>query len=210
MKAPWLLYAAEISCLFPAVAGLYRWKNLTVHLKLLTIFFGYTVIHVVLQETLRRMSINNIFLVDIHQIVELEFFLFLFWVWSKNKYLRIGIQSAGVIYAVFWSVNKWYFQKPAPFNEIIATVANIFLIIFSISILYELGKRTTIQVTNYAIFWIGTGIVLYCAGTVIIFSFSNTILQLGMTYFVFFWHINWSLTIIVNLLFSRSFFCRTF
>ncbi|MDP1676703.1 MAG: hypothetical protein Q8L88_07520 [Bacteroidota bacterium] len=210
MQAPILLYVAEASCFLPAGAGLFQWKKLNSPLKILTLFFCFSVLHVIAEETLRRMSINNLFLQNIHQVVEVESFLYFFWTWSKQRILKDGIQYAAMIYLVVWTLNKVYFEQPEQFNESMSTIANFFLIVVSIFVLLELSKTATVSLLSHTIFWIGSGTILYFSGTIIIFSLSNTILQIGFLYFDIFWHFNWSLVIIVNLMFARSFWCKIF
>jgi hypothetical protein len=208
MKIPVYAHVATVSCFIPAIAGIYQWKKLESSFKVLTVFFCYTAIHASIEEILRRMGINNLFLGNYHQVVEIECFLFFFSKWTENKKLIISIQYIGIGYLLFWVVNKFYFENATEFNEIIATLSNFILIVFSTLILFELVRKVTIPLFKHAVFWISASVMLYCAGTIIIFSFTNTLLQMGGSYFTILWYVNWTLTIISNLMFARSFWCK--
>lgn len=208
MNLPVLAYVAEFAFILPVTAGIYRWKKLSKPVKVLTIFFCFSLLIVAGEETLRRMHIHNLFLGKIHQVIEIQCFFYLYWKYSSSRVFKDGIQYAGMFYLLFWVVTQVYFDDPDKFNEIIATVANFALIVVSVLSLYELAQQATIPLHKYTMFWISAAIIIYSSGTIIIFSFSNSILALGNTYFSAFWHINWMLIIIVNSMFARSFWCK--
>jgi hypothetical protein len=59
------------------------------------------------------------------------------------------------------------------------------------------------------VFWVAMGVLLYASGTLLVLGLSNHLLQLGKPYFDVAWHINWSLLIIANLLYTKGMLCKS-
>jgi hypothetical protein len=208
MKTPFLVYITYASSVPPAAVGVYHWKRLPKHYRILTVFFCLTILYCIAEEWLYQLNINNLFLEDIFQLVELEVFLLFYWIYDSNITLRKIILSSGVLYVAFWIVYELYFGNQSKFNEAINTWAYFILLPISLFILLRLSSELNKRIIGHAVFWISGGIALYCAATLFIFSFSNEILQIGFTYFLAAWYTNWVSIIIVNAMFTRSFWCK--
>ncbi|MBI2428211.1 MAG: hypothetical protein HYV29_05345, partial [Ignavibacteriales bacterium] len=146
---------------------------------------------------------------DVHQIIEFGCLSYLFYMKITEKYFRQTATTAVVFYVIFWTYNVFYYNDPDRFSELISMVASIILILMSVAVLTMLFQTTTTALTDNAIFWIAGGTIIYYSGTISIFTMSNTILAMGMKYFDLLWHFNWTLGIITNIIFARSFKCRT-
>lgn len=210
MNIPLFAHVATLSFLFPVVSGIYNWKTLDRTMRIFAIFCCLSLIHVVIEFIWGRMGESNQFLINLYWLMEFEFILYLYFQWIKNKILKEVFQYFGLAYLLFWTFNQFYFDDPTRFNEPVAVVSFIFLIVASVLVFYHLILAATDRLANAAIFWIGTGIILYCSGTIIVFTLSNTVMKMGLEYFISIWYINWSFIIIANLSFARSFWCKIF
>ena len=210
MTVPIFAHFSAASFLIPTFTGIYYWKRLSKPLKVFVIFFVFTVLHEITTLVLGRMGIHNQFLSNYYQLVETQCFLYLYYSWTKNSKLRDILLYVGLFYMVFWLINKVYYENPAEFNDVIATVALFILIVTTIIVLRSVLQNTNALLTEQSMFWIGAGVLLYSSFTIILLTMSNTILEMGMTYFIVLWYINWGSTIVANLLFARSFLCKIF
>jgi len=210
MKTPIFSFIAAGSYLIPSGFGIRYWRVLSTPMKIFALFSTYSVLHEIVAIVLGRMGISNHFLSNIYVVTFIECILFLYSKWTDRQFLKDGFRIAGLMYFVFWTIDVSFSPFPKEFRENIDTVANAIALVTSVIILSQLIKYSKKSIVEYSVFWIAIGTLLYSAGTIIIFSFSNTILSMGINYFNMLWHINWGFTIIANVLYARSFWCKTF
>lgn len=210
MQIPVFAHVAAASYLIPAGIGLRNWNMLQTPMKIFALFCFFSVVQVITEFGLGRMGISNHFVSNIHILVQVECIFFLYSQWSQKIRLNDGLKIAGLMYFVFWFLDVSFLPFPKEFRENIDTVASCILLVASVIILGQIVGVSKISITQYSVFWIAIGTLLYSSGTIVVFSFSNTILNMGMEYFNMLWHINWGFTIIANLFFVRSFSCKTF
>ncbi len=210
MKIPIFAHIAAGSYLIPAVAGMIQWKDLNRSLKFFTVFSLFAIISIIAEFIMGRMGISNQILSNIYRLVQIECILYLYSVWTKKTQFQDTLKIAGLMYFVFWFLDVSFLPFPKEFREHIATVANGIMLIASVMMLSHIVKVSEETVTKHSIFWIAIGILIYSAGTIIVLTMSNTILQMGIDYFNMLWHINWGFTIIANIFYTRSFVCKTF
>ncbi|MFA5832017.1 MAG: hypothetical protein WDA22_00940 [Bacteroidota bacterium] len=210
MKIPIFAHIASAFYLLPAVVGLIRWKNQNRYLKIFTIFCIYSVFHIIAEFILGRFGISNQELSNIYRLVQLECIFWLYYHWSQRPVVKQSLKVFAMLYLLFWITDFALHPFPHEFQESIATVANFLMLASSLIIIEHLFRTTHESMYSHSLFWIGTGIILYSAGTIVVLSMSNTILKMGIDYFILLWHINWGFTIIANLFFTRSFWCKIF
>ena len=210
MQIPIFAYVAAASFLIPAGFGVRHWRRLQTSMKIFALFCIFSVIQVTAEFVLGRMGIANQFLSNIYMIVYVGCMLFLYSQWTQKIRLNDGLKIAGLMYFVFWFLDVSFLPFPKEFRENIDTVASFIMLVASVIILGQIVRVSKISITQYSVFWIAIGTLLYSSGTIVVFSFSNTILDMGIEYFNMLWHINWGFTIIANVFFARSFLCKTF
>jgi hypothetical protein len=210
MKIPIFAHIAAGTYLIPAFVGVRYWKNQNKYMKIFTVFFVYSIVSIIAEFIFGRMGISNQILSNIFRLIQLECVLFLYSGWTQQMHLKDGLKIAGLLYLVFWSLDVSFLPFPKEFREHIATAANSIMLVASVIILGHLVKISEKSITQYSVFWIAIGIILYSAGTIVVLTMSNTILSMGKDYFDLLWHINWGFTIIANVIFARSFLCKTF
>jgi uncharacterized protein YhhL (DUF1145 family) len=210
MAIPIFAHVAAGSYLIPAVAA-YTYRNqLERPMRFFALFIGYTLLHIAGEFLLGRFGIHNQFLLNIYRLVFLECILFLYGLWTDQKSFKDIFHLAGLAYLLFWCIDVAFTPFPAEFRESISVASNVILIVASLMILNSANKHSHRRVTEHAVFWMASGIVLYSAGTMAVTLMSNTILAMGLEYFNAMWHINWGFTIIANLFFTKAFLCKIY
>jgi hypothetical protein len=208
MTIPPFAHAAAVSYLIPGITAAYHWKKLHGPMKLFGIFCFYSVFHIVLEFILGRMGIPNQFLSNIYRLLLLECILFLYHQWTRRQILKNFFAFAGMAFMIVWAVDFSFTPFPDEFREHLIASANIVMLATSVVILQDMVRQSELSITKNAIFWISSGIILYSAGTMTVFTMSNAVLKMGIEYFNILWHINWLFTIIANMFFARSFQCK--
>jgi ABC-type transport system involved in multi-copper enzyme maturation permease subunit len=102
-----------------------------------------------------------------------------------------------------------FFRDPDHINSGMAMISRTFLIVMALVTLQSAIKDEKLHLLERPVFWVVMGVVLYSAGTLLVVGLSNQLLELGVPYFVVAWHINWSLLIIANLLYTKGMLCKS-
>lgn len=210
MTFPLFGYVAIASYIPPVVVGLRRWKKLERQMKVFSIFCVLSLLEVVCERVMSANNIPTLRMSDIFQVIEFETIIYLYFLWVPKRELRDILQVIGMLYFLYWLLEFSFIDVPTQFQESIATAANLLLIISSMFIFTIIFRTLDSNLRDHAIFWIGSGVILYCSTTIVLFNYSNSILEMGMFYFNVMWHINWTFAIITNIFYTRSFLCKVF
>ena len=210
MKIPILAYIAAASFFFPSTVGIYKWKEQDTLMKVFIVYCCFSSLHVIVEYTIGRMGMPTHALSNLHQLVELTAISFVYFKYAQHNGIKNIIQYGTLVYVFVWILYKFTFEEPQKISELIQTSGRFILICFSTIILFEMIRVSKNGIIKKKVFWIVAGVILYSAGTIIIFTTGNKILTMGMTYFEFLWHFNWTLAILANSLFVKGILCKTF
>lgn len=208
MKIPALAFISLLTYLIPPLAGIWRFKRLTRPMKMFFLLCVWSLIDVTAGYILSMKHINNSFLINYYFLIDSLFLSVVYSLSIEDKRTKRIILILAILFIVIWVVDKLIFAVPGQMNNEMAVTSRVFIIVASIVIVLAVMKKTDSLLIDRPIFWVSTGYVLYSAGVLFIFGLSNELLKIGMLYFHIAWHINWSLAIVANLMFTRSFFCR--
>ncbi len=208
MKLPTLAIIAAITYLIPLIAGMSRFKWLNRTMRIFLLLCLCSCLQVISEYILSVKKINNLFLINYYFLLD-DLFLSIVYSFSieERKTKRI-ILTLALLFACIWIVDKMYFAVPGQMNTEMGVTSRIFIIVASIVIVQALMKKTNTLLIDEPVFWVSTGSVLYSTGVLLILGLGNELTKIGSFYFYVAWHINWSLAIVANLVFTRSFYCR--
>jgi hypothetical protein len=208
MKGPTLAYIASFTYLIPLLAGISRFEWLDRTMRIFFLLCVWSCVEVFAEYMLSVRDINNAFIINYFLLID-ALFLFVLYLFSiGDRRIRRNIFVLALLFICIWIVDKIFFAVPDQMNSEMAVTSQIFIIVASIVVVQAVMKRTSNLLIDEPIFWVAAGYVLYSAGVLVIFGLSNELLKLGPVYFKVSWHINWSLTIVANLMFARVFYCR--
>lgn len=208
MTIPPFAHVAAASHLVPAVSGAWYWKRMPRPLRVFAIFSWYALIHLTVEYILGRAGRSNQWLIDLQQIAELLVLLWLFGTASTHRAFKTALLIGAACYTVLWIYVESVAAEPDRFTEATSVASMLILIAASVFTFHALVRRDGERPSDHAVYWIALGVLIYGAGTIVVTTFSNDFLAMGMDTFVAMWHINWGFTIVTNLLYARSFQCR--
>jgi hypothetical protein len=208
MKTPVLAFISSLTYLIPAIAGIWRFKRLERPMKVFLLLCVWSCIETTAEYILSLRHINNSFLINYYFLIDSLFLSILYSYATEDKRTKRSFFFLTLIFCCVWVFDSLYFSVPDQLNSEMAVTSRIFIIIVSILIVLDVMKKTDRLLIDEPIFWVSAGYALYSAGVLLIFGLSNELLKLGMFYFSIAWHINWSLIIVSNLMFTRGFFCK--
>ena len=208
MKIPVLAHISALTYLIPVLAGTWQFKRLDYPMKIFFLLCVLSLIGVAIEYILSIKHINNSFLINYYFLLDSLFLSVVYSYSIEDKRTKRIILILTMLFIVSWVVDKLMFAVPHQMNSEMAVTSRVYIIVASTLMVLAIMKKTDSLLVDRPVFWVSTGYVLYSAGVVLIFGLSNELLKLGMLYFAVAWHINWSLAIVANLMFTRSFFCK--
>ena len=177
-------------------------------MKVFLLFCAIIGVEVALEFALSLRNINNIFLGNSSLVIEVVFIAVVYALAINGKKVRAAIAALTVIFVCIWLPDKIFFEVPGHFNEEMAIVSRVFIIALSIIALHTVAKRTTNALTDEPLFWLASANILYAAGVIFVFGLGNHLIEMGNSYFLAAWNLNWSLDVLANIMFARGFLCK--
>lgn len=199
---------AAITYLIPLIAGMSRFKWLNRTMRVFLLLCLCSCLEVFSEYILSVKKINNLFLINYYFLLD-DLFLSVVYSFSiEEKKTKRIILTLALLFTCIWIVDQTYFAVPGQMNTEMGVTSRIFIIVASIVIVLALMKKTNALLIDDPVFWVSTGSVLYSTGVLLILGLGNELVKIGSFYFYVAWHINWSLAIVANLMFTRGFFCK--
>ncbi len=191
-----------------SVAGcsVFRWKRSSRSQRVLTVLLLLTAFTEILETWLFLHKANNLWLSHIYTLMECVCFLVIFYLWKSRILHKRTMVFIGIGFTILWVISKFSFEPIFRDDTYTSASAKIIEISMAIWILFDVLKDTYSVMKNDERAWISSGIIIYSAGTLILFA-SLTVMPLGLVKSL--WIINWVLSIIATLLYARGIWCRS-
>jgi hypothetical protein len=209
MAIPVLGQIHFIGYVVPATAGIIRFPRLSRAMRILTLLCVLACIDIAAQYLVALWGMKNYFLSDYYRVIEVSLLCVVFYLSSVSKGTRKVLRVLGILFVVIWVLDMIFFRDPDRINSGMAMISRTFLIVMALVTLQSAIKDEKSHLLERPVFWVVMGVVLYSAGTLLVVGLSNQLLDLGVPYFVVAWHINWSLLIIANLLYTKGMLCKS-
>jgi hypothetical protein len=172
------LWIGSLTILLAVVVALFKYNKLEP--KWLRLFVVYLLITLLVQPFgyyfSKYTGKSNHFIFNSHQYLQFCFYIFLFYKSVIKKPLRLTIAIILTVFLSFALSNIYFGQGFYIYNSHTYSVGSILTLMCCIIYFWELF--TSPEVQNYfylPMFWIGTGILFYFAGSVVYLSFFDYI-----------------------------------
>jgi hypothetical protein len=208
MRIPILFYITQLVKIIAALVGGFRYRNLPRSLKILEWVIIVGLVEVGVQWILASHKINNLWTAHLYTLFEFICVVLMYSAWMKERQNQVMLIVCLSAFILFWIVSKFTFEPFSRLDGWTAAISKILQITFSIFILVAIIKESDLVWTKDSRFWVGAGIIIYSAGSIFIFALFNKMLEISADRLRMVWHINWSLMIIANLFYARSFLCK--
>jgi hypothetical protein len=206
MEIPWMAHVTSSSFLLPVIAGIARFKRLSIAMKIFLLFCFSTCTEIAGEYVLSWKHINNSFLSNYDSLLESAFIFTVYFLSIKNIRTKQIISALAVFFLFVWIIDKMYFEIPDQLNDKMAIASRIFIILVSVMTIHAIVQQTNHPLTDEPVFWASGGAVIYSTGVLFIVGLSNELLKMGISYFTAAWYFNWTLAIISNVIFTKGFF----
>jgi hypothetical protein len=208
MRIPIIFYITELVKIITALVGGFRYRNLPRPLKILEWLLIIGLVEVGAQWLLGSHHINNLWTGHLFTLVEFILVVLIYSAWMKERRNQVILVVCLSAFILFWIVSKFTFEPFSRLDGWTSAISKILQITLSVFILVDVIKESELVWTRDSRFWVGAGIIIYAAGSIFIFALFNKMLEISVDRLMMVWHINWSLMIISNLFYARSFLCN--
>ena len=204
MNLPWHFHLSGLSALLPLIFGVIFYKNLS---KVLKFFWVYIVVSFSIDLTSFLLNLNQYKtapILNIFTIVEYFFLIYVLSFWNNNKIIIAVLKSSVAVFIIIFILLELFNLEN--FNEIkmiSRTIGMVSLTAFSIITLFVISDNVKIPLYKDPRFWITSGILIYCAGNLLLFSIGTFIIDDIEIYFI-----HSILNTLANFCYAGGLFCR--
>ncbi len=165
-----------ISALAPAVpigVGFFRFRQRGFPDRLLLAFLVFAFGLDLAGFVLRARGIEVYWIVHAFTLVEYSFFAWLFSLWVEGPRLRSFLRVSVVGFALIWLALKLTLEPFGAFDSYSTSIESVLLIWVSGYTLYEVSRSDILNLYHYPRFWVGCGVLVYFAGSLMSFALFN-------------------------------------
>jgi hypothetical protein len=162
----------------------------------------------IIEVVMGMYHIHNLWLMHISTLIEYSIILTMFYSWKNTRREKHRILILGGAFAVLWFVSKLFIESFSQMDTYTFAVAQMIYIVLAASMLFDVLKDSETVLKHDARIWVASGMMIYSAGTLIVFSFFNIILASTPELLNTVWHVNWILVIVATLFYARGIWCR--
>lgn len=191
-------YISAISGLFPLTAGLIKFRNSKLEVKILVIYFFFACLMdaVLIQKAFN--DENNIWLLHYFTPLEYGLLVLVFSYWQDSPLLKSILRSSIGAFFIFFGGTGVLAERPQMFDSYAASLEGVMLIAISTYTLIMLNRGNTNRLTRDYRFWICSGVLIYFSGNLMLFSWSRIIVA---------WWMHNILNVLANFIFAGGILC---
>ncbi|MFZ1977659.1 MAG: hypothetical protein WAV76_06850 [Bacteroidota bacterium] len=192
-----------------SVIGIFRFRKVDAPIRWLIVSMVYCTLSSIAEAILALHGIQNLWLEHISDVIDMSFFLIIFYKWQTGRYNARFIRVAYILFFIVWVIDGIFFDAFHKGANFAATLEGVLEITFTVNLLANglLDERNRIW-KNDPRFWVASGYLLSAAGTFLLYSLFRTIVQLPLETFRVLWQINWFFSCVAFLFFARALFCK--
>ncbi len=182
----------------PMVAGLYIFRKLKLEMRILSLFFVLLVLVEAYCFYQAYNYGNTMWVFRFYTPAEYSFLVLVFSFWQKRAFLRRMLLYSIPLFVLIFLGSESFLATSNNFDNFTASLESVLLVAISAFTLLGINQEDKGNILGDPRFWVGTAVLIYFAGNLMIFGLSKEIT---------FWWTHNSLNISANLLFSGGFLC---
>ncbi len=188
---PWpklIIATATYFIALPVAVALFKYRHLGTTMRIMAFYVFLGGIIQVSSSYLNAQRQNNLWL--LHLYTPLEFVCI---IWFYSKVLHGFLKGAvfvwfGLGFVVLSALNSAFLQDIGSFNTYARSLQGILVIMLCLSWCYRtLFEMKIKRLEQDPVFWVNTGFLLYFSGNVLLFAFSNYIVNINRTLNLYIW-----------------------
>lgn len=200
------LYLVPPTVLIPIIFALINYKLLDKPLKIILLFLIVSGVADAIAVILAINHRPNLMIFHIYAIFEFAFISWYYKLQLKNRLAKI-IPLLIIMFTIACIINFVFIQKNIEFNTYTRSLEAIIIIGYNI-ILFS--RQSYIDAdynwSSMSLNWINTGILVYYSSCLLVFTFSNYLLNAGKFINNVIWNTHATITVLQYILFSIGFY----
>lgn len=190
------------SIVIPLAIGIYRYKHLSAVQKLLSLVIILTLGGEIIGGIVAKLKINNLYIFHLFTILQ---FILLTLVMEKGLtpfLTKRVLRRIALGFTLFALLDAFWWNGVHNFNNYARPLSSILLLCFALIFFYKTLRELQIKTLERApLFWLSIGILIYQAGSLLIFLFSNYV-KTSEAALVTIWGIHAIFNILLNISYS--------
>lgn len=159
----------KVLLIIPVIAGAIYYKKLTQPLKILYAFVLFDLAITILTGILNNRNINNLFFINLFNVVEMYVITFVFGQLLRAKRIVWLIKLAYIVYALTILITFIFYKALNEYANHLKLVESFFFIIFATYYLYGQIK-SEINLARNPYVWFVVGVLLYYTSSFLIYG----------------------------------------
>ena len=208
VKLPILVYFVVGSSFLAAMVALVRYHRLDTAAKALAWLCIANYCEGAVAYILSLRKIRNLELLNDYRPIELFLTACVFYFMVQSRTARRLLVLCTSIFVLVWIADKIFLDDPGHLNNRMALLSRVVAVTMSIASLYFGAKESETLFIERPLFWVGTAVLLYSSGTLLVLGLSNQLAFMNREIFIMAWQINWILLIMANLFYTKGLLCK--
>ncbi len=203
-----IIYITQIFIFAVGIVGLRKWKQLPMPLRILDLYIVFDFASDVTIDIMSFFNIRNLWVLHWSSVIELYLFSCIYYYWRSSKQYGQLLWLAYIVYLIIWIIGKFTFE-PFYYRDVYSgAVSKIIQIGFGGWLLFSRSQEHGLEWNKDYRFLVVTGIVLYAAASIYIYTLFNVMLTLprSLMRLVLIWNIVFG--VIQYVFFLRGFLCK--
>lgn len=160
--------------------GWYLYRKLPVEFRILTIQLSLMAFVETTLKILGLQGIRTIFLIHIFLPIDTFLLVYVFYIYFRNKSFAWLLPYLGFGFVLLSVLNSLFVQPIHTFNSYALYLKALMMIILSLTYFYQVFTELKVEkLWEEGMFWFCTGLMIYHAGTMLMYLSSNYLLQVA-------------------------------
>ena len=205
-EVPIELRLTAFTIILPTGLGLWFYPKLSLSFRILLLFIlsAWTVEMLTVMQSAQK--IQGYLYFQIYTFIEFGSLMLIFSMWqSKPRLQRLLIFTVVIVTAVLLILKIYRSESGENFDTLASTIESLVLVAAALLTLISLTSENITFVFSNPRFWVVSAVLIYFAGTVILFSLVNWVLKVQPDVWI---TVHSALNGTANLLYAYAFYCQ--
>ncbi len=183
-----IISAASLFIALPVAVALIRYRQLNVTMRAIALYVFLGGLIQVSSSYISSYKQNNLWLLHLYTPLEFACIAWFYCHAFKGFVKKSAFVWVGLGFAVLSAFNSAFLQNTETFNTYARSLEGILVIVFCLMWCYRTLLEMKIKrLEQDPVFWVNTGFLLYFSGTVLLFAFSNYIVNINHALNLYIW-----------------------
>jgi hypothetical protein len=208
MSVPILLDISQLTYPIPVIIGLARVRKLPLSMRLLWLMCLSALVEIAFARYVGHLRIKNYFVSEYYRIVEVSFVYVVYIVSTTSWNRKLTIVSMWILFSFVWLGTILFSHGTQQIGGGISVVARLFLVAASLVVIQPLMADSSVRLVDKSLFWMVAAVLIYSTGSMVVIGLSDRLFRANYWLLYVAYHVNWSLEIAANLLYSKALLCK--